>query len=260
MPCLILDCDGVLIDTEQGHLRAFNDMWRELGIPWSWSPEQYADKLLISGGRERMASLYDDPGFRACWPVPGDYGRWLDCVDAWHRRKSEIFRDLVRAGKVSARPGVRRLVDEALDGGWGVAVASSAATASVIAVVEQVMGRERAAAVSIIGGTDVPRKKPAPDLYLRAAEVIGAMPRDCVAVEDTRNGLLAAAGAGMPCVITPTDLTRDQDFTGAAFVVTCLGDPGGVPCQVVSGPAPVTGACLRLTDLEDVLGLVRWSG
>ena len=63
---LIFDCDGVLADTERdGHLVAFNRMWRETGVEWQWTLSQYAEKLKIGGGKERLSSLAKDDDFRA---------------------------------------------------------------------------------------------------------------------------------------------------------------------------------------------------
>ena len=54
---LIFDCDGVLGDTElYGHLPAFNQMWKKLGVPWQWSTEQYGEKLKIGGGEDTCHS------------------------------------------------------------------------------------------------------------------------------------------------------------------------------------------------------------
>ena len=68
---LIFDCDGVLADTEPfGHLPAFNQMWREMGIPWEWSVDEYGRKLKIGGGKERMASLFGEDAFLARYTPP----------------------------------------------------------------------------------------------------------------------------------------------------------------------------------------------
>ena len=74
---LIYDCDGVLGDTEQdGHLPAFNRMWRELGVPWQWSVEEYGRKLKIGGGKERMSSLFQEADFlKVFTPPAGEQGR-----------------------------------------------------------------------------------------------------------------------------------------------------------------------------------------
>ncbi len=139
---LIFDCDGVLADTERdGHLVAFNQMWREQGVNWQWDLDQYAIKLKIGGGKERIASLARDADFRTAYAVPASESEWLATVAAWHKRKSEIFKQLVASGAMPGRPGVRRLAQEASDGGWVLAVCSTSALSSVQAVLDSVMGK-----------------------------------------------------------------------------------------------------------------------
>ena len=81
-------------------------MWREHGVNWQWSLAQYAEKLKIGGGKERIASLASDDDFRAAYTVPASEDAWLDTVADWHRRKSEIFKQLDRVGRDS-RPSRR---------------------------------------------------------------------------------------------------------------------------------------------------------
>jgi HAD superfamily hydrolase (TIGR01509 family) len=232
---LIFDCDGVLADTERdGHLVAFNRMWREQGVNWQWTVDQYAVKLKIGGGKERIASLARDDDFRAAYQVPAAEDEWLDVVAAWHKRKSDIFKELVMSGAMPARPGVRRIAQEAHEKGWILAVCSTSALPSVQAVLDSVMGQELSSTFAgVFAGDIVKAKKPAPDIYNYAADALGLMHRDCVVVEDSRNGLLAATGAGMTCVITQNALTAGEDFSEAALVVDSLGDPG-TPARVIA--------------------------
>ena len=224
MPALIFDCDGVLIDTEKGgHLRAFNQMWREFGIPWNWSTEQYAAKLQISGGKERLSSLQYEADFRAAWGIPITPTEWDRVVTVWHRRKTQIFLDIIKDGGVAPRPGVRRLAEEAHAAGWPLAIASASAEPSVRAALRHVMGDRLAAAFHVLAGDSVHAKKPAPDVYELAAQTLGITPADCIVVEDTRNGVRAALAAGMTCLVTPTGLSAGHDFTGASLVVSSLG-------------------------------------
>lgn len=226
---LIFDCDGVLADTERdGHLVAFNQMWREQGIAWQWSLAQYAEKVKIGGGKERMASLAQDDDFRAVYAAPESNDDWMKIVAGWHKRKSEIYKELVAAGALPGRPGVKRLAEAALAQGWLVAVCSTSALSSVQAVLQHVMGADTASAFAgVFAGDVVKAKKPAPDIYNLAAAELHLNPADCVVVEDSRNGLLAAVAAGMPCVVTYNELTKDEDFSEAAIVLSCLGDPAG---------------------------------
>lgn len=252
---LIFDCDGVLADTERdGHLVAFNQMWREQGVNWQWNVDQYAVKLKIGGGKERIASLAKDPDFRAAFQVPAAEDEWLDVVAGWHKRKSEIFKELVMSGAMPARPGVRRLAQEAHDQGWTLAVCSTSAAASVQAVLDSVMGKALASKFAgVFAGDIVTAKKPAPDIYNHAADALTLNHRDCVVVEDSRNGLLAATAAGMACIITTNALTEHEDFSEAAFVVDSLGDPG-VPARVLANRSQARPAgMVTVADLEAAL-------
>ncbi|MGK7875355.1 MAG: HAD-IA family hydrolase [Xenococcaceae cyanobacterium] len=225
---LIFDCDGVLADTERdGHLVAFNQMWRENGVNWQWSVDQYAEKVKIGGGKERMFSLGQDDDFRAVYSVPESSEAWWNIVVGWHKRKSEIYKELVASGAMPGRPGVKRLAEAALANGWRLAVCSTSAIASVEAVLRHVMGVELAGQFAgVFAGDMVKAKKPAPDVYNLAVEKLNLDPANCLVVEDSRNGLLAATAAGMTCIVTYSDLTKDEDFSEAAIVVSDLGEPG----------------------------------
>ena len=106
----------------------------------------------------------------------------------------------------------------------------------------------------VLAGDVVPAKKPAPDIYLLAAQRLDVEPAKCVAIEDSNNGLIAAVAAGMRCVVTVSGYTRDEDFSLADLVVTCLGDPGKDSCQVLASRSGVLpGDYLTVDDLENVL-------
>jgi beta-phosphoglucomutase-like phosphatase (HAD superfamily) len=253
---LIFDCDGVLGDTEQhGHLPAFNRMWAELDVPWQWSVEEYGRKLRIGGGKERMASLFAEPEFLKVFTPPPTEPERKDLIAVWHKRKSAIYKEIVSSGRIPPRSGVKRLAEEALVRGWVLAVASTSAQESVEAVLHHAMSGQTAGRFSLVlAGDVVQAKKPAPDIYLLAAARLGVAPADCVVIEDSNNGVVAAVSAGMKCVVTASSYTRGEDFSRADIVLTCLGDSGGEPCRVLanrSGAHP--GACFITEDLEKVL-------
>jgi len=255
-PVLLFDCDGVLADTEaHGHRVAFNRMWREFGVPWEWSVAAYGKKLAISGGRERMRSLYHDAEFRAAYPPPTSEDEWDERVARWHVRKTAIYREMIASGAIPPRSGVKRLAEEALDAGWVLGVCSTSNPASVRSVLEHVMGKDTAAQFSLLlGGDMVAVKKPAPDIYVRAARELDVSPAECLVIEDTRNGLLAATRAGMCCLVTVSGYTADEDFSEAALVVSCLGDPGGETCRVLANrSAARPGDCVTAVDLSAML-------
>jgi HAD superfamily hydrolase (TIGR01509 family) len=251
---LILDCDGVLADTERhGHLVAFNEMFAEFGLPVRWSDADYQAKLAIGGGKERLASLLT-PQFAAQAGLPADAAGQQAQVARWHERKTQIYTRLVASGAVPPRPGIARVAGEALDAGWRVAVASTSASASVTATLARAVGAEQAARIQVFAGDVVARKKPAPDIYELALATLEQPAGQAVAVEDSRNGLLAATGAGLACVITVNDYTAAEDFSEAALVVSSLGDPAGPHAEVLanrSGARP--GGWLTLADLAAVL-------
>jgi len=109
--------------------------------------------------------------------------------------------------KFRRAPGVKRLSEEALERGWTLAVASTSAQESVDAVLRRAMGEATAARFALVLAGDVVKaKKPAPDIYLLAAERLGVSPAECVVVEDSNNGLRRLArppcGAWLPCPAT----------------------------------------------------------
>jgi len=255
---LIFDCDGVLGDTEQfGHLPAFNQMWRELGVPWQWSAGEYGVKLKIGGGKERMLSLFEDSRFLSAWPAaPSTPEARKETVATWHGRKSEIYKEIIRSGKIPPRSGVKRLSEEALAKGWTLAVASTSAQESVEAVVRHAMGNETFRRFSLVlAGDCVRAKKPAPDIYLLASAKLGLPPSQFVVVEDSGNGVEAAVAAGMKCVVTVSGYTMEEDFSRASIVLSCLGDPGGEQCKVLANrSAAQPGSHFTVDDLETILG------
>ena len=107
MPALVFDCDGVLADTERdGHRVAFNQTFRELGLPLEWSVEVYAEKLQVAGGKERMATELT-PEFAAANGLPADPDGQAELLAGWHKRKTAIYTEMVAAGPPSAAAGDR---------------------------------------------------------------------------------------------------------------------------------------------------------
>lgn len=219
MKALLFDCDGVLVDTERdGHRVAFNRAFAAKGLNVRWDEAQYGELLKIAGGKERMQFFFDQHG----WP-PGVADRTA-LIRELHQLKTDLFMQIIASGQLPLRPGVRRLVDEALAAGLRVAVCSTSNERAVTAIVETLLGASRRARIAIFAGDIVPRKKPAPDIYLLAQERLGVPAAECLVVEDSRIGLLAARAAGMRCLITKSSYTAQEDFTEADLVVEELGE------------------------------------
>lgn len=238
MPALIFDCDGVLADTERdGHLPAFNAAFEEFGLPIHWSEADYAVKLQIGGGKERIASAFT-PELDAAVGVSSD-GERADWIARLHKRKTALFTERVEGGLLPGRPGIRRIIGDALTAGWTVAVASTSAEASVRAVLKYAAGEESYRQVHVFAGDVVSAKKPAPDIYLKVLEDLNLDPAGSLVVEDSGIGVAAAVAAGLTTVVTVSSFTADDDFSGAALVLSDLGDPGAPP-TVLAAPAGFT--------------------
>ena len=249
---LIFDCDGVLADSERfGHLPAFNRAFVEFGFPLHWSEDDYGVALAITGGKERVASWLTPELIRE-GGLPDDPDALRDQIARLHARKTEIFTEIVASG-LPGRPGIARIVDEATAEGVSVAVASTSTEASVRAILECTLGDERAARFAVFTGDIVSAKKPDPAIYTLALEQLGIDASCAVAIEDSRNGLLAATRAGIVCAVTVSSYTGEEDFSEAALVVSDLGDPGS-PIDVLRRPdATPLGEYVTLADLRALL-------
>jgi HAD superfamily hydrolase (TIGR01509 family) len=233
---LIFDCDGVLADTERdGHRPAFNAMFQSMGLDVEWSDEEYHRLLSIGGGKERMATLFL-PGVRERLGLPADEESQKKLLAAWHIDKTQKYKSKVETGAIPGRPGVARLVQEALANNWRLAVASTSAEVSVRAVLGQVVGAKIASEFQVFAGDVVSRKKPAPDIYLLALERLGVSPADAIVVEDSGVGLRAALAAGLRTIVTTSSYTVHDDFAGASLVVSSLGDLPAEPAEIIANP------------------------
>jgi HAD superfamily hydrolase (TIGR01509 family) len=252
---LIFDCDGVLSDTERyGHLPAFNQMFEEFGLPVRWSEDEYGKLLSIGGGKERMASMLTDEFVRKAG-LPRDPGGLALEVARWHKRKTAIYTRMVSEGRLPPRPGVRRIIAEALDAGWKLAVATTTALESALAVLEIAAGAENAHRfAAVLAGDMVPKKKPAADIYLLALQRLEVAPQSTLVIEDSRNGLVAATGANLTCLITVSGYTADEDFAESILVVSSLGDPEGEKTRVLANRSAVRpDGWITLRDLHGCL-------
>jgi HAD superfamily hydrolase (TIGR01509 family) len=217
---IIFDCDGVLVDTERdAHRVGFNLAFRQFGIDAEWSVDLYGRLVLIAGGKERMRAYFDEYG----WPQGADTDEAKDALILdLHKAKTQITADLVAS--LPVRPGILRIIDEAIAAGVKLGVCTTSNPKFIDAVLD-LFGPERKAAFDFVHAGDVvAKKKPAPDIYLLAKQTLGLPTSECIVIEDSRNGLVAATGAGYPTLITTSTYTVDEDFTGAVEVVPELGD------------------------------------
>ena len=223
---LIFDCDGVLVDTERdGHRIGFNRAFAQLGIDAEWDVALYGELLLVAGGKERMRAYFDEAG----WPAGTETAEARDeLILRLHKLKTEITAGLVAEGALPLRPGISRIVDEAIAVGVRLGVCTTSNPKFIDAVLD-LFGPERKAKFDFVHAGDVvSKKKPDPEIYELAKQTLGLPTHECMVIEDSRNGLLAATGAGLPTLVTTSTYTVDEDFTGAVKIVPELGDEPNV--------------------------------
>jgi HAD superfamily hydrolase (TIGR01509 family) len=220
MEALIFDCDGVLVDTERdGHRVAFNMAFADRRIDVEWSLEEYKELLKVAGGKERMKYYFDEKG----WPARYDDREQL--ILDLHKRKTQFFMQLIETGTLPLRPGIRRIIDEAIANNIKLAVCSTSNEKSVRLIVELLLGKDRTCNFqAIIAGDMVSRKKPDPEIYNLCIEKLNINPQKCIVIEDSRNGLIAAKASNFNCLITTNEYTANEDFAEADILVDELGD------------------------------------
>ena len=215
---IIFDVDGTLAETEEAHRKAFNRAFAMAGLGWHWDQELYRELLAVTGGKERIRFFVQDLGGEG---VPGDDPDAF--IRALHATKTEAYVDIVSNGELELRPGVRELIHTARGKHYRLAIATTTTPVNIDALFSATLGDTGHNLFEVIcAGDSVPNKKPAPDVYVKALEELDLPAASCIAIEDSRNGLLAALAAGIATVVTPGIFTRGEDFEGAARVVDDL--------------------------------------
>ncbi|MEQ6341637.1 MAG: HAD family hydrolase [Gammaproteobacteria bacterium] len=235
LAALIFDVDGTLADTERdGHRPAFNTAFSEAGLDWDWTVDLYGELLAITGGKERIRHYIDN--FSPILPESAHAD--LDgFIAGLHLAKNRHYAQLLGGGKIPLRPGVRRLLDAARAAGMRLAISTTTSPENVIALLDHTLGGDSASWFEVIAAGDVvPAKKPAPDIYHYAMQAMGLAPEQCLAFEDSENGLKSAVGAGLRTIVTVNEYTESGDFPDAVLVVDHLGEPDR-PMRVLTGNA-----------------------
>jgi HAD superfamily hydrolase (TIGR01509 family) len=211
--------DGVLVDSEPMNFTAMDRMLGAYGLRYT-----EADDRRFRGCRN--ADFFAE--LRQAHPH-------LPPSEELERALTETLIGLIRTGCV-ARPGIPEVLYRLSERGYRLALASSAVPPVIAATLDalEVGGLFEV----IVSGADVLEGKPAPDIFLEAAARLGLAPRRCLAVEDSRNGVLAALAAGMRCVAVPCPATLDEDLSEALGRLSAL--PALLdllPVRAAGGPA-----------------------
>ena len=216
LKALIFDVDGTLADTEHAHMDAFNQAFAAEGLDWHWDEALYTRLLEVSGGKERMLAYW-----REVNPQVQDItGHGLAAtIDRLHGLKTAAYEEAVRQGRVQLRPGVLSLFEAARQAGLQLAIATTTSPVNIAALLRSAIGSDWRSHFSVVeDASTAPQKKPHPQVYLQTLQGLGLPARQCLAFEDSANGLQAARAAGLATIITPNVFTAHHDFSGALRV------------------------------------------
>jgi beta-phosphoglucomutase len=202
---VLFDMDGVLLDSEEYIARAGVEMFREKGL------------MVSSDDFVPFTGMGED---RYLGGVAGKYGFPFDVVRD-KARTYEIYKEIVR-GRLSTLPGVYEFIEKCRILGLRMAIASSADEIKVMTNLYEI-GLSPSLFGAVINGQDVVRKKPFPDIFIRAAEEIQLKPEECLVIEDAVSGVKAAKDAGCKCLALTTTFTRTE-LEGADWIVGDLSE------------------------------------
>ena len=217
---IIFDVDGTLADTEDAHRKSFNKAFAEGGLDWNWDVALYDKLLKVTGGKERIKYYVENwlPDFKK----PADYDGFVKNL---HAVKTGHYTAMLRGGAIPLRPGIKQLIQDARKAGIRLAIATTTTPENVSALLEVGLGKDWAKNFDANGcGDIVPHKKPAPDIYNWVLNELKLAPQDCIALEDSNNGLRSALAAGIKTYVTTNPYTHRQDFAEAAAVFDDLSD------------------------------------
>ena len=217
MNTLIFDIDGTLAETEELHRKAFNEIFIKSDINWYWNPRLYRKLLKISGGRERM--LFYQTNF-------SDKNSLLSEKDIskLHEKKTILYTNWVKDGALTLRPGVKTMITSALERKITLAIATaSSQVESLVSLTQSCLGLHPNEIFSFLStGNLVEKKKPASDVYDLVLKEMSLNPEQCLAIEDSRVGLLAAKGAKIKTLVSPSLYHIKDDFTEADYLCESL--------------------------------------
>ena len=207
---LFLGSVGTLAETSELQRQAYNAAFTRSGLDWHWSPDTY------------RALLHDPGGVRRIEAEARRRAVSLD-AEAVHRRKVDIFRDLVRTNGLSPRPGVVETLEAARAAGLCVALVTTTGRDTVDLVLDGLGGAITAASFDFICiRSDVAKPKPAPDVYEHALNRAGIAAEAALAIEDTPESVMASLGAGIRSVALPGWAAKGRDFPDGVDVVPAL--------------------------------------
>lgn len=200
---VLFDHDGTLVDSEAVHFACWVSILAPMGVTLS---------------REEYRRFFVGVPSKAC--VPGIIQRHgLDIApDALLKRKEDAVDAWLAEGPFPLMTRALETLEQLHAAGFRIGIVTGAMPAGVQSSLRAY--RLQRWVEVVVTAADVLHSKPAPDVYLKAAELLGLPPDRCVAVEDTHHGLSAAVAAGMACVAVPNEDSAQQDFSAASTLVS----------------------------------------
>ena len=216
MKALLFGSIGVLADTSAMQLEAINRAFIAHDLNWNWSEEEYRSMLTQSGGQNRVR-----------WYAESVKGEQISdaAVERIHETKTRLFNDALELHGIQLRPGVLRLLEDAKSSGLATAWVTSTNMSNLQAIAN---GSSHSGLLENFShvthrGT-VLKEKPDAAPYVETLKKLGIDPSEAIAIEDTQICLASALEAKLATIVTPTTFSTGQDFSGAASVVSHLGD------------------------------------
>ena len=205
MKAFIFDMDGVIFDSERLYIDCCIEVAEKLGMDQIVETCHRCIGVTTEVTRAILLETYRD----------------IDLVDRFREQSVALVRSKIDSGLLEIKPGVRELLDFLFAKGCRIAIASS--TRTDIVEKELADAGLRGYFSAVVGGDQAQRSKPNPDIFLKAAELLGEKPGNCVVIEDSFNGIRAAKAAGMTAIMVPDQLIPDEEISKLAdFVLPSL--------------------------------------
>lgn len=194
MKAIIFDLDGTIVVSHPTHFAAYEKLFGEFGVKWNY--EEFNSIFAGTGAPSIIELILKRNGIK-------DFNR-----AALVRKKRDLFQSILDGKKLSVVPGFYDFLKKINEAGLKKAIASGSNRQNIIGMLENIGVLEEFA--EIVSGEDVTNPKPAPDIFLAAAEKLGVPPAECLVIEDMDHGVAGALAAGMKCIALTTTIGKKR--------------------------------------------------
>ena len=230
LSAVFFDVDGTIAETEEFHRKSFNESFKEFSLDWFWDEAIYKELINIGGVKERIMFH-----LKKAWPEMLEYKNLSNYIDSIHKIKNEIYEDYINDSQIRPRPGVFRLIDELKNNNISIALVSSTSEINLLNLFTKGFKIDPYEMFDLVAHGDCTKlKKPSPEIYEWALQKLQLPSEACIAIEDSPRGLESSNNANVKTIITPSKLTRDENFEKAKLVISNLGEPDN-PFKIISG-------------------------